>query len=99
MSVDIKTLPFLAVLFLASSSRAMSDRIDEASPDGRYVASAFLLNSGATTDYRPEVELRLSGSQSESEAMCSEAIPAAPMSFGHPTPISRFFAIRSQELI
>jgi hypothetical protein len=50
------------LLFSGCSDPCANTDLDEAtSPDGKYVTTAFIRDCGATTDFSPQVELRLVG--------------------------------------
>lgn len=49
------------VLFGCSDSCVNTTKQDVRSPDGKYVATAFIRDCGATTDFSPQVHLRLAG--------------------------------------
>jgi hypothetical protein len=50
------------LVILSGCGMCANDIVQEiVSPDGKYVATAFIRNCGATTDYSPQVYLRKTG--------------------------------------
>jgi hypothetical protein len=55
----MKIYPLILILFLSGCDTCSNEIVQEiASPDGKYIATAFIRNCGATTSNSPQVYLR-----------------------------------------